>query len=174
MNQLSQLRQAFQEEKRAPLVVIFYSFVFSLLMIFYSYLGLEGFEEKLEASPNLDFAVGSPESILLGTAIWWLILTAIVFIISLFSLYRALQKDKKTALIKKDEREMLHEYQITQAGYMTALIGICFIVVVNPTYGYEDAFAGAFYDFDLVILLIIIVIVRIRKRIMLTKEDATE
>lgn len=174
MSQFQLIKKAYREEKRTPIVILFYSIIFSVLLVIYHYLGLgEAFgnvmDMTIDNNPN-------PTDEQLGTFFIWLGGVIIIFITSLVSIYRAIKHDRMKYKIKKDERETMHEYIIANAGYNASIIGICFILYVGPseTLGVEKMLSGALVGLDLLILLFVIIFVRIRKRIILTQEDIIE
>lgn len=128
----------------------------AILVIILASIGslLENYLNEIEKSTELE----NPLTLaLIGIA------SVSLLIVVIFAIKRAIQHDFRKAKEKKDERALLHDWQVTKKGYNILIYGLCFYLVFLPSSAATDLF--------LVGLLIFIIIYRILVRAKLEKEN---
>ncbi len=83
--------------------------------------------------------------------------SALLLVFCIIAIMRAVKHDRVYRTIKKDEREVLHDYLVTNAGYRVAIFGLC---------GYIF-FVG---DVFLLVILIAVLVIRLQKRAQVESE----
>jgi hypothetical protein len=143
------IKELLKKEDRFPLVIIALSFLFVAMSFLDKYFG--DFERAL------DNGEASVKTIITLSAIG--IASLIMLLVVIFGIKKSIQYDIKAMKIKKDEREMMHDWLVAKRGYDVAMIGLCvyiFLVDSNPL---------------LLGLIITIVIARIMKRAKIEREN---
>lgn len=138
---LDTLKTVLQKEKSFPYVTLGAGLFFV-------------FCESLYAILPID--ISDPAQNLLGAVTWLLTMTGFtIWFIILFK--RSIQKDNAHAKRKLDERELLHEYQVSHLSYNVTILTLCFFTILGST--------------KLILILGIILFVRFRRRLQLEREN---
>lgn len=137
--------ELFKKEERLPYVALLGLFAIELAFIS---------EMFIEPYLNMEEVMSWTDIVVVGT---FGVGMTILLIVIIAMLLRAIRYDRALRSSKKDERELLHEYQVTMSGYHVAIFGMSLYVLL-------------FDPIVLPLLLIVVLIVRMRTRIRLEKE----
>lgn len=137
--------ELFKKEERLPYVALLG--LFAIELAFISEMFIEPYLDMEEVMSWTDIAVMGT----FGVGITILLIAIIIM------LMRAVRYDKVLRRSKKDEREILHEYQVTMSGYHVAIFGMSLYILL-------------FDPIVLPLLVIIVLVVRMRTRMRLDQE----
>lgn len=154
----AELKEAIMKEDRTPLVFIFGTIIgIPLYIIQNQYLNYLTSTENPASMHDVLFPL------------LWIIAVTAILIYYLLLLKRAIQHDIKSYKTEKDERETAHDFAVAKTGYVVALIGI-FLLGIFGTSDYQ-AYDGIFASIEVNFLILLIIILRLRKRILLDREN---